>query len=438
MCIHMNAFDKITYSLLTTFASLPDKRSGANVQYSMQDIALTAFSVFFMQSPSFLSAQEDLQKRTGKNNLKTLFRVDRIPSDNHVRMMLDPIKPDALHPVFDCIYEALGKQGILKSMRGVGDTQYIALDGTQIHSSNTIQCVNCSTREHKNGTVSYHHNAVTPVIVAPHRNLAIPLRVEFLSPQDGHDKQDSEPAAAKRWLNKNGEFYNTGNVTLLGDDLYSRQPFCRKALLYNFHFIFVCKPTSHPTLYDWIDLLAKGAGVPSKTTRQKNKKGKWETHTVRYANNVPLIDGEGVLHVNWIEHIVTCQGKETYKNAFVTDHEINEKNAMGIAEGGRCRWKIENENNNTLKTKGYHLEHNFGHGKENLCSVLAALNILAFLTHTFLDTNDRAYQLIRLELRSRRKFFEHVRVLTCYQTYPGWDDLMEFMIRGLEIEYDSG
>jgi len=63
---------------------------------------------------------------------------------------------------------------------------------------------------------------------------------------------------------------------------------------------------------------------------------------------------------------------------------------MGLAEGGRSRWKIENENNNTLKTKGYHLEHNFGHGKENLCSVLTSLNILAFLMHIFLDFNDRA------------------------------------------------
>jgi len=111
---------------------------------------------------------------------------------------------------------------------------------------------------------------------------------------------------------------------------------------------------------------------------------------------------------------------------------------MAIAEGGRCRWKIENENNNTLKTKGYHLEHNFGHGKENLCSVLTSLNILAFLMHTFLDLNDRAYKRIRIELKSRRKFFEHVRVLTCYQTYSSWDNLMEFMMRGLEIEIDSG
>jgi len=54
----MKAFDPIVNELYTTLATLPDKRTGANVQFPMQDIGLTAFSVFFMQSPSFLYAQE--------------------------------------------------------------------------------------------------------------------------------------------------------------------------------------------------------------------------------------------------------------------------------------------------------------------------------------------------------------------------------------------
>jgi hypothetical protein len=33
--------------------------------------------------------------------------------------------------------------------------------------------------------------------------------------------------------------------------------------------------------------------------------------------------------------------------------------------------KIEKENFNTLKTKGYHFEHNFGHGELNLSGDIA-------------------------------------------------------------------
>ncbi|MEA2068312.1 MAG: ISNCY family transposase, partial [Verrucomicrobiota bacterium] len=95
----MKAFDRIVNELYTTLATLPDKRTGQNVQFPMQDIGLTAFAVFFMQSPSFLYAQESLQKKTGKNNLKSLFRVERIPSENQVRALLDPIRPEVFFPV---------------------------------------------------------------------------------------------------------------------------------------------------------------------------------------------------------------------------------------------------------------------------------------------------------------------------------------------------
>ena len=83
------------------------------------------------------------------------------------------------------------------------------------------------------------------MIVGPGQPYAIPLRPEFIIPQDGDSKQDCEIKAGKRWLDKNGAFYNTGNDTILGDDLYAHQPFVRRVLLNNYHLIFVCKTQSH-------------------------------------------------------------------------------------------------------------------------------------------------------------------------------------------------
>ena len=40
------------------------------------------------------------------------------------------------------------------------------------------------------------------------------------------------------------------HVTLLGDDLYSKEPFCSLALQQGFNFILVCKPDSHTKLYE--------------------------------------------------------------------------------------------------------------------------------------------------------------------------------------------
>ncbi len=46
--------------------------------------------------------------------------------------------------------------------------------------------------------------------------------------------------------------------------------------------------------------------------------------------------------------------------------------------GGRARWRIENKTFNTLKNQGYHFEHNYGHGDQNLATVLVLLMFLAF------------------------------------------------------------
>ena len=56
------------------------------------------------------------------------------------------------------------------------------------------------------------------------------------------------------------------------------------------------------------------------------------------------------------------------------------------------RWKIENEGINVLKGQGYHVEHNFGHGKQYLSQVFLVLNLLAFLLHTALELVDDLYR----------------------------------------------
>ncbi len=430
----LKPWPQLVGSLRQTLGALPDRRTGDNTRYSMEDIGMAAFSVFFTQSPSFLTHQQTMQKNKGQSNAQSLFEIKEIPSDNHIRDTLDPVAPEKLFPLYDEVYEQMRQEGLLEGFRGgVGGTVLIALDGTWYGSSQKIHCSQCSCLEHTNGEITYYHSAVTPVMVAPGRPEAIPLRPEFITPQDGHTKQDCEIAAAKRWLEKNGATYCPLKATLLGDDLYAHQPTCRRVLLYDFHFIFTCKPNSHKTLSDWVALLKPNQGLQTLTLRVKNR-ALWDTYTYRYANQVPLAEGEDALKVNWCELIVTnSKGKVLYRNGFITDFKITDENVAAIVASGRARWKIENENNNTLKTKGYHLEHNFGHGKKNLSSFLATLNILAFLYHTFLSFADENYRRIRADLPTRQTFFDDVRALLRYILFPNWDALMDFMMRGLEI-----
>ena len=287
----------------------------------------------------------------------------------------------------------------------------------------------------KNGETNYFHSVLTPVIVQSGNEHVISLEPEYIVPQDGHEKQDCETQAGKRWIEKQGDFYAQQGVTILGDDLYSRQPFCQALKDKQLHFILVCKPDSHINLYETVDFLTAQGVVGAKVVRKWT--GRYgEIHTYRYANKLALRGDQSALEVNWCELIIIREdtGELIYKNAFVTDFEVTETTVEAITRDGRARWKIENENNNVLKTKGYHIEHNFGHGNQHLASLLLSLNLLAFLFHTILDLVDEQYRAIRQALGRRKTFFQDMDALLRYFIFEDWDDVFSFMFKGLELD----
>ena len=130
--------------------------------------------------------------------------------------------------------------------------------------------------------------------------------------------------------------------------------------------------------------------------------------------------------VNWFEiEIADAAGKVTYRNSFVTDLDITHQNVGELSDCGRARWKIENETFNVLKTKGYNLEHSFGHGKKNLSAVLVALNLLAFAAHTLCEIMDDLWRLARQKPGSRSQFFNMIAAATTFLIFPSWDDFLQ-------------
>ena len=418
----------LTQHLRAVFAQLPDaRRSSNNQRYAMEDAALAAFSVFFTQSPSFLDYQTRMQQQQGKNNAQTLFGVHQIPSDNQIRNILDPVAPDTLFPLIAHIGDELYRHQYLESYRSINDTLLMAVDGTDLFSSNKIHCDCCSCAQQKNGDTLYRHIAVTPVLVAPGQAQVVVLPPEFVHPQDGHNKQDCELAASGRWLSRWGAHYAAWRITMLGDDLYCHQPFCQRTLEAKMDFIFTCKPDSHATVYEWVAVSRRNDVGHETRTRRTGKQH--YTDTYRYLNDVPLRDSADALLVNWCELITTREdGTVQYRNAWASSHRIDEHNVELLVKAGRARWKIENEGNNTLKTKGYHFEHNFGHGKINLANLLATMILLAYLMHTCFDWLDEHYRAVRRALPSRATFFEHVRTLLYYLPFDSWNHLLDFML----------
>ena len=402
-----------------------DPRQGNNKSYSMEEIGMAAYSVFHLQSPSFLSHQKNMKKKKGSHNGKTLFGFSNIPTDNHIRQVLDSVSPEAMDPFFDSMIEDIDPKEWLVEGRLL-----IALDGVTFFSSSTIHCSCCLRKELSRGT-NYSHATLCPVIVHPTQSQVLPLSPMFIQNEDGQSKQDCEINAAKRWVAANKEFLTRHKVILLGDDLFSRAPFIELIQsLPEVDYVFVAKPSSHPYLYQWIEDLDSKDKLSHAV---KDKAFASHDHHYIMANAAPLNAGEAAPAVSFLDMLVfSKKGWQLYHNTFVTSLTLSPQTIHQIACMGRNRWRIENEAFNVLKTKGYNLSHNFGHGDKNLANLLAVLNIVAFAVHTLWQMTHETFHKMFHAFSSRKQFFQALLTLTIFHLFNSWEHLLDFVKDGLE------
>jgi len=419
----MEILETLLNGVRSACAAFPDKRLG-DVRYSMADIGLSAFSLFFMQSESFLAYQRELEAGRKTSNCHSLFGMTAIPTDNHIRSMLDPVHPAHLQPAFDQALGILRQHGGLAPFQRLGGRVLIALDGTEYFCSQKLGCPQCLTRRRANGKVESYHAMLAATLVAPGHAMALPLMPEFIAPQDGAEKQDCERNAARRWLATHGDGVKALRPVYLGDDLFACQPIADAITAAGGDFLLTAKPASHKALYDFM----QGAEFDEHAVTQ-NTNGKRLTYRFRWFEGAPLRDAHDAVLVNWVGVTITdAKGHVTYNNAFVTSLPVTRDSVADIVACARARWKIENESFNVLKSNGYHLEHNFGHGKQNLAMMFAAMNLLAFALHTICDALEQLWINARTAKRARTRLFEHIRTITAYLVFPNWTTLMQTLI----------
>ncbi|RMG68506.1 MAG: ISNCY family transposase, partial [Bacteroidetes bacterium] len=346
--------------------------------------------------------------------------IDRIPGEGVVREQLDYVAPSELRGSYEYLFQEMKSLGLVEGFRPKLGKMLLALDGTWTIRSEKKCCDHCLSKSLSSGARLYYHSVITPCFVRPGRSEVLSLLPEAIMPQDGEEKQDCELNAAKRWLTAHGATYAPLDVAVLGDDLYAHQPFCAFVQAQQMDFIFVCKPQSHKTLYEEVELMGQNQMLQ---THQffEGQAAKRQRVELRYMNQLPIREGKDAMAVNWIEmRVFDRKDQLVYQNAFITSIPIDLHNAAAIAQAGRARWKVENENLNTLKNQGYHIEHSFGHGHRHLANTLLSLNILAFLLHTFCFLAWEKFRLIWTKVGSRKQFFQHICTLSSYMTLQSW------------------
>src|SRR4030067_3018616 len=111
------SLNRLMKELQQIFEEFPDLRTGKNSHYEVSDAGKGAFSVYFTQCASFLEHQEEMKRLKGRSNAQTLFGMRNIPSDSHIRSLLDPVSPKYLGAVYRLVFERLEAAGILDVFR---------------------------------------------------------------------------------------------------------------------------------------------------------------------------------------------------------------------------------------------------------------------------------------------------------------------------------
>jgi len=388
----------------------------------MEDFYLSAFALFFLQDPSLLEFQRRFEDQVQSNNLRTVFGVQQIPSDTHLREVLDAEPSTFLGAVFNEYLRRLQRSKILQRYEYLDEGYLLTLDGSEYFSSQNVHCQRCLQRHHQSdGTVEYYHQIMQPALVHPDLRQVLPLAPQFIRRQDGATKQDCETNAAKRFVDQLRSEHPQLKAVIVGDSLYSTMPTIAKLKGHRFSYLLVAKPDDHKSLFEDIQGLRRGDRLEKLVRPQP--KGK--SFVYEWVNQIPLgADPKSPL-VNFVQLcIFGAEGKLTYRCSWVTDITLNAQNVEKVVRAARARWKIENEGFNTLKNQGYHLEHNFGHGSSHLSETLFLLNLLAFFVHQIMELVDQLYQAARARFSSRMEFWNVMRASFHLLLYGSWDQVL--------------
>ena len=410
------------------FKKIADSREQHKVCHTYHDTLMSGFAMMMLQEPSMLQFMQRAEQPAERTNLHTLFGVKTLPSDSQMREIIDDIAPEQIMPMFDEILKRAQRAKLLEQYEFLDGYYLAAVDGSQYFSSQEVNCLGCLIKNHSSGEIWFSHHIVQMAILKKGIPHVLPLAPEEVRNSDGTEKQDCEVNAAKRLLARIRELHPLLQLVITGDSIYAHKPMIELLkFLKRYHYIFVVKPGDHKTLFKDIEGLRKEGLLSTHETREANG----ELHRYRWVNEIALVAGADSPLVNYFEYEhFNKRGKLTYSCTWITDFPITKENVPKLVEGGRARWKIENETFNTLKNQGYHIEHNFGHGKKHLSFNFFLLNLLAFTYHQLFELADKTYQVLRKKFGSKRNLWDHIRVALYFFIFNDWQALLDKVFYG--------
>lgn len=285
----------------------------------------------------------------GIENLNRLAETDvaEVPHPDTLAYFMKGLPPTELPKVRFGMIQDLLRSRALEKFRLLGQFYPAACDGTGVLTFDERHCEHCLTQVHE-GQPVYYHTVLEMKLVFPN-GLALSLATEFIENTNGQTKQDCELSAFYRLIPKLRKRFPQLPLCLLLDGLYLNQNVLRLLEEHHIHYIITFKEGSLPTAYS--EFQALHPLTQGQTLRRQDgtaeQRFRWINGLVHEAETF-----------NAFECVETVPGDPPTTFFWATDLTVTRENVVELSlQGGRCRWKIENEGFNTQKNLGYNLEH---------------------------------------------------------------------------------
>lgn len=410
------------------FSQIADHRSSTgNTQYKLVNLLSIGFAMFSLKDSSLAMFRKEYPARAG--NLERIYGLTELPGDTALREGLDGVDSKLLQAEFKAPLKELRNKLVFKERQVLGGYLAISCDGTGHYCSGKKGCPQCLVKNHKSGKQTFYHQLLAAVQVHPEQKTVFPVAVEPIVQQDGSTKNDCELNASKRLLPQIRQMLPREKLLGLFDALYANGPHILE--LNKIHMSYIIGIKDGYVLVQAKRLREQGA--LEQVTWEENG----VQHTINYANGLVLNGVYRNLLVNYFDYkqVDLQTGKTIYYHSWITDIPITQENIKELVSVARSRWKVENETFNTLKNQGYHLEHNYGHGKEFLASNFAMLAMLAFLIDQIAQHLDTAFQKAWKVRETKKALWKKVRQVFDLLPVVSMNAIYRFIIGDIIVEF---
>ena len=138
-------------SLEDVIPAIQDGRKQDHTIHSLRDAIFVSFSGFFLQSRSLKGHINFLKKAKAEKNKKSLFKIQTVPTDTHVRNLIDPIPTSHFEKAQDDMIFKMQRSLVLRDFKvsiGSGDGKIemghlIGMDGFEYFRSKSVCCDHC-------------------------------------------------------------------------------------------------------------------------------------------------------------------------------------------------------------------------------------------------------------------------------------------------------